>query len=75
MACQKPIIILRDESFVITEVPDDWKEFAMLLTGPRTLVYNSIFETQGASQLKDIRTDPLSNIDKFYKAEDKGKNG
>ena len=75
VACEKPIIILQDEFFVVTEVPVAWKEFEMLLTGPRTLVYNSIFEIEGASHLKDIRSNPLKNAENFYKPEDIGKNG
>ena len=73
MAFQKPIVVLREKSFIVPEVPVAWKQFENLFTGPRTLVYNSKFLTQCASQLKDIRVNPLKNKINFYKAEDKGK--
>ena len=73
MACQKPIVILKDQSFDINEVPVAWKEFEKLLTGPRTIVCDPQQLTQFASQLKDIRTNSNKNTMHFYKFEDSGK--
>ena len=73
VACKKPIVVLREQSFVVTEVPNAWKEFEKLLTGPRTLICSPKFLAQCASQLKNIRNNSIKNSINFYKPEDKGK--
>ena len=67
---RKPIVLLRDQKYNLKDIPSEWKHFASLLTGPRTLVYSPKFLSQCAEKLKDIRAHPDKNTTKFYKYSD-----
>ena len=61
---KKPILVIRDVSEVIPQIPEEWKAFKKILNN-RTQVYSAYYSTELAELMQLIHkypTDPKNSI-------------
>ena len=66
--------MLQEKGLEIPVIPDNWKQFEKMLTGPRTIPYNNKYVEDIASKLRNIRMNPKKCITEYYNPDDHGSN-
>lgn len=67
---QKPIVVIKDVYFAITEVPERWSRFKRILLGPKYISYGAYYAPECAMQMSQIRANPKDQI-YYYSPEGK----